>query len=115
MIRAQEDGYPESVTDGRQVYFDTGTSVSDTGLTPGATYFYRAWSQVSGSEQWSDAYVEVSVTTNSGPPSATVGGTVYRIDKLGILSPWLGLGALLTIAAIAGITLHKKLSISRVE
>jgi hypothetical protein len=101
MVRAKEGGYPDSVTDGRQVYFDTGTSVSDTGLSPETTYYYRAWSEVTGSQQWSSTYVQISATTGAAPPPpVAIGGDVYPVDKMGILLPWISLFlAILTIIA----------------
>jgi hypothetical protein len=101
MIRAKLGNYPVSVTDGRQVYFDTGTACSDTGLAPGTTYYYRAWSQVSGSEQFSDTSIEITVTTLGGGP-VSVGGDVHRADKLRILLPYLILATVTAIVAVSG-------------
>jgi len=64
-IQREEGSYPANKDDGTQVYFDTGSSKSDTGLTPGTTYYYRAWSYVQGSEQWSDDYAQDSATTTA--------------------------------------------------
>jgi hypothetical protein len=66
-IQRTEGGYPTYKDDGTQVYFGEGTSTSDTGLTPGTTYYYRAWSYVEGSEQWSDSYAQTLGTTGTGP------------------------------------------------
>jgi len=65
MVRRKQGSYPTSITDGTQVYFDTGTSVTDSGLEPNQTYYYRAWSEVtSGSlQQWSDDYAQISQAT----------------------------------------------------
>jgi hypothetical protein len=65
MIRRKQGSYPTSITDGTQVYFDTGTSVTDSGLEPRQTYYYRAWSEVSADslQQWSDDYAQVYQTT----------------------------------------------------
>jgi hypothetical protein len=65
-IQRKEGGYPTYKDDGTQVYFDEGSSISDTGLTPGTTYYYRAWSYVEGSEQWSDSYAQTLGTTGTG-------------------------------------------------
>ena len=94
LIVRKTGGFPADRNDGTQVYFGTGTSFSDTGLTPNTTYYYRAWSQVSGSEQWSDAYREVTATTAMAPPPTTtppiaVGGVVYPVNKAQVLAPWL--------------------------
>ena len=64
-IQRKQGGYPVSKDDGTQVYFSGGTNVSDTGLTPGTTYYYRAWSYVQGSEQWSDSYAQTLATTGT--------------------------------------------------
>jgi len=101
LIRRKTGGYPADRTDGVQVYFDTGTSYTDTELSPATTYYYRAWSQVSGSEQWSDGYTDASATTTDGPvvPPVAVGGTVYRVDKAQVLAPWLALFLVLSLSA----------------
>jgi hypothetical protein len=94
MVRRSTGGYPVDRNDGVLVYFDTGTSVADTGLTPGKTYYYSAWSEVTGSQQWSDSSRAATATTSTGPP-VVVGGTVYRVNKAQVVAPWLGLVTLL--------------------
>ncbi|MFC1942843.1 hypothetical protein ACFLWU_06495 [Chloroflexota bacterium] len=95
MVRRKTGSDPTSISEGVEVYFDTGTGVSDTGLSSNTTYFYSAWSEVTGSQQWSDAYATASATTGSGPPPlpppTAVGGTIYQINKAQVLAPWLGL------------------------
>ena len=71
-IQRKEGGYPADKNDGTEVYFDTGVGASDTELTPGTTYYYRAWSQVTGSTQWSDGYAQDTTTT--GLEGATISG-----------------------------------------
>ena len=66
-VQRKEGSHPAHKDDGTQVYFGEGTSVSDTGLNPSTTYYYRAWSYVQGSEQWSDNYAQASATTGSAP------------------------------------------------
>jgi len=44
LIRRKVDAYPSSITDGTLVYNSTGTSYVDSDVTPGNTYYYRAWS-----------------------------------------------------------------------
>jgi len=104
LIIRKTGGFPADRNDGVQVYFDTRTSFSDTGLTPGTAYYYRAWSHVAGSEQWSDGYIEVSATTGSTPPPTTtppvaVGGVVYPVNKAQVLAPWLTAGLIFTLVA----------------
>ena len=104
MVRRSTGAYPVDRDDGALVYFDTGTSVSDTGLTPDTLYYYRAWSYVTGSEQWSDNYQDAAVQTAPSPteptePPITIGGSVYPVNKLQVLAPWLGgLGVRILIA-----------------
>ena len=43
------------------------------------------------------------------PPSGAVGGEVYPIDKAAILLPWLGLGAVLILAAGTTLALSRRL------
>jgi hypothetical protein len=113
MVRRKEGDYPADINDGVEVYFDTGTSSADSGLTPETEYFYRAWSEVTGSQQWSDAYAAVATTTGTGgvpttpPPTPTaVGGIVLPVDKTRILAPWLALGVL-AVLAVAGTVLRR--------
>ncbi len=78
MIRRKIGDYPTDVTDGTQVYFDTGTTVTDSGLTPNTTYYYKAWSEVPGSEQWSDRFRPSRCDDgqrNTAP--VAVGGTIF--------------------------------------
>jgi len=44
MVRRKVGSYPTSVSDGDEVYFGTGESVSDDELTRCTHYYYRAWS-----------------------------------------------------------------------
>jgi hypothetical protein len=112
MIRRDTAGYPASINDGIQVYFDTGTSFTDTGLEPETTYYYRAWSEVTGSQQWSDSYADASATTPSGPTSpTTVGGTIFPINKMAIIVPWIGSLVIMSFAAAGTVLwLRRKLT-----
>ena len=74
IIRRRTDTYPTSPTDGTQAYYDTGSSFSDTGLTAGTTYYYRAWSR--GYEEgyysdYSDSYASASATAVGLPTART--------------------------------------------
>lgn len=44
MIRRKPDSYPTGLADGTEVYNSTGISYIDGDVTPGNTYYYRAWS-----------------------------------------------------------------------
>ena len=52
VIRYSYISYPISITDGTLLYNNTGTSVNNTGLTAGHTYFYSIWSFAS----WGSLY-----------------------------------------------------------
>jgi len=84
MIRRKTGGYPSSPTDGTQAYFSTGTSTTDTGLSPSTTYYYRAWAYDSNSGQYSTGYSQDYETTTSGPLSDwTVIAYLCGDDNLG--------------------------------
>lgn len=57
-IRGKDGSYPANRADGYEVYFDTGTTDSDTGLTGGHTYYYKAWGYATegGKDHYSDLY-----------------------------------------------------------
>ncbi len=100
MVRRSTTGFPASVTDGVQVYFDTGTGFTDTGLTHGAMYYYAAWSEVTGSQQWSNSSATVQMTAGGGP--VTIGGRVLPIDKVMVIEPYIlyCLGTLLLLSLV---------------
>lgn len=62
-IIRSETGYPTSITDGTQVYFDTGTSETDSDVDNGTTYYYSAW-----------GYTEDGTHTEYSPDYATISG-----------------------------------------
>ncbi|MBN1176863.1 MAG: hypothetical protein JXA51_04200 [Dehalococcoidales bacterium] len=101
LIRRDTSGYPADRNSGAEVYFDTGTTHQDTGLTPGTTYYYRSWSYVTGSEQWSDGYRDASAITTGEPevPPVAVGGTILQVNKAQVLAPWLVLFAVVVLTA----------------
>jgi len=98
--------YPSSRSDGTQVYFDAGASFSNTSLASGTTYYYSAWSEVTGSQQWSNTAAQASATTTGAPPPppAGVGGTIYPANKAIVLAPWIGLILALFLAIYSGIS-----------
>ena len=69
MVRRSTDMFPQTRNEGTQVYFGTGTSYTDAGLTNGTTYYYSAWSEVSndGLQQFSDGKAK-SQARPIGPP-----------------------------------------------
>lgn len=110
MVRRKTGGYPVDRSDGSQVYFGTGISFADSGLSAETTYYYRAWSEVTGSQQWSDNYAQASATTGSSPAEpVAVGGAIYPISKLSVLAPWLSLGFVaLSAAGLTAFWLRRK-------
>jgi hypothetical protein len=115
MIRRKTESYPVDVNDGIQVYFDTGTSVTDTGLAPNTTYYYKSWSEVTGSQQWSSGFAVVVVTTGEAPPPVTIGGQVNRVNKAEVLATYLSpVFIILTIVA-TGLYLRKRLIFSSLD
>jgi len=84
LIVRKEGGYPVDRGDGSEVYFGRGTSTSDMGLSQGTTCYYRAWSEVTGSRQWSDEYDEAQATT--GVTTATGTGTATFTASSGTIA-----------------------------
>ncbi|MFC1970586.1 hypothetical protein ACFLV0_01420 [Chloroflexota bacterium] len=106
MVRGKQGSYPTSISGGDEVYFGTDNTTPDTGLLPSTTYFYSAWSEVSGSQQWSDNPAQSNATTTSGAPTV-IGGLVLPVNKATVLAPWLFLGLILSLV-IARIALHMR-------
>ena len=98
MVRRKQGSHPTSISDGSEVYFSTGTSTSDTSLSADTTYFYSAWSEVSGSQQYSDAYATANATTSAAEAPTAIGGEVFPVDKPQVLAPWLFLFLMLSLA-----------------
>ena len=68
-IQRKTGGYPTSTNDGTTVYNLSGIHTEDTGLTPGITYYYRAWSYSTWNalQQWSDNNSSANTTTKHVP------------------------------------------------
>jgi hypothetical protein len=107
IVRRKTDGYPAHKYDGEAVYFDIGASFSDTGLKPMTTYYYAAWSEVSGSQQWSNSGLAVSTATLDGAP-VVVGGVVYPVNKAIILGPWCGGAVIIFLAVGAAVRFFRR-------
>ena len=104
MVRRKQGSHPTSVSDGSEVYFSTGDSTSDTSLSASTTYFYSAWSEVSGSQQYSDAYATANATTPAAAEAPiAIGGEVFPVDKPRVLAPWLFLFLMLSMAVAVGV------------
>lgn len=63
MVRRKTGSYPISTADGTQAYFDTASSTTDTSLSCGTIYYYRAWAYDSDSTYYSDSYSQDTETT----------------------------------------------------
>ncbi|EMR74269.1 protein of unknown function (DUF2341), partial [Thermoplasmatales archaeon SCGC AB-539-N05] len=73
-IQRKTGSYPTSVSDGTNVYNNTGTSHPDTSsLSEGTTYYYRAWSWNTTDSVWSTSNASAYNTTNNIPTIASEG------------------------------------------
>jgi hypothetical protein len=66
-IQRKTDGYPTFISDGTNVYNNTGTSYEDIGIAEGKTYYYSAWSYNISDNAWSLTYISAYNTTNNKP------------------------------------------------
>ena len=64
IIQMQQNGYPANVFEGTTVYFGIESATTVTALTPGTTYYFRAWGEGDGS--YSSGYTEDMATTLAG-------------------------------------------------
>lgn len=71
MIRRSPTSYPATPSSGTQVYFDTGTSDTDTSLTNGITYYYAAWSYANGEYSSDDANDSATPYAPTAPDCTT--------------------------------------------
>lgn len=79
-IQRKVGSYPTSITDGTNVYNDTGTTYSNTGLSPVTHYYYRAWGW--NSLEFSTGYASANNITTPSKPINFVGslsGTTLTI------------------------------------
>lgn len=56
--------YPTNYTDGEQIYFGTMSTVTHSNLTPGTSYYYRAWGESGGN--YSTTNASIMTTTYAG-------------------------------------------------
>ena len=70
LIRRKTTGYPTSYADGDQAYYGSASSTTNTGLSSGQIYYYRAWAYSTTSLLYSTGYAEDSEYTNPGDPSS---------------------------------------------
>jgi hypothetical protein len=89
-----------------------GASFTSSGL-PDDDYYWRVmstdqWGAASGWTYANGGAVAFHLDTSPPPPpSGTVGGTVFPVDKAALLLPWLGLGIAL-ILAVGGLILIRR-------
>lgn len=61
LIRWSTDTYPTTTSTGTELYENSGTTTTHSGVTPGLTYYYSAWGESSGN--YTAEYATVAVTT----------------------------------------------------
>jgi len=66
IIQMQQSAYPSSVLHGTTVYSGIESATTVTALTPGTTYYFRAWGE--GAGNYSAGYTEDMATTLAGSP-----------------------------------------------
>jgi len=69
-IRYKQVGFPVDREDGIPVYFGPGETTSISGLMPGVTYYFRAWSWREGNV-WAEGYSQDVATTSPTVAGAT--------------------------------------------
>ena len=80
MIRRSTSSYPSSPTSGTQVYYDTGTSHTDAGLSNGTTYYYSAWSWANATYSTNRATDWATPTAPAAPSCTTNAATAVTAD-----------------------------------
>ena len=78
LIRYKTTGYPNSTSDGTQIYLNTGTSYAHTPVSVNNTYYYSAWSQTTsgGITQYSSPVNMTATPTITAPQVTTSSATV---------------------------------------
>ena len=79
IIRRKAGSYPANAWDGIGVYSGTGTTTTDTGLSAGTAYYYRAWAR-DGADNYSRDAADLTKTTHYGltnPEEAYEEDSVY--------------------------------------
>lgn len=84
LIRYKTTGYPTGISDGTQIYLNTGTSYAHTPVSINYTYYYSAWSQTSsgGYTQYSSP-VNMTATPTITAPQVTTSpatGVTYSVS-----------------------------------
>jgi hypothetical protein len=104
LIMRKQGGYPANRLDGTQVYFDTGTSFTDTGVTGGIAYYYAAWSEVTADslQQYSDDAAQAKATP------LCLSASVATATGTGIATFTTSKGCITSLMAVAESTFRKK-------
>lgn len=79
LVRRRPGSYPVSITDGNSIYSGAGNSTTDTGLDPGTTYYYKAWS-LDGVSNYSTETDTATATTDyslTDPMNTTAADGVF--------------------------------------
>lgn len=63
LVRFAYDDFPDTTTDGTQVYLGASSTYTHAGLTPGKTYYYSVWGESGG--EYSAGYDTAMVTTSA--------------------------------------------------
>ena len=80
-VEKKQGSYPTSRTDGTNIYNGTGSTKQDTGLSPGAHWYYSVWSYNKTDNTYSVSYAQANTSTigNNAPtygtPNPTNGST----------------------------------------
>lgn len=69
VIQMGTGAYPTSLSDGTRVYYGKSSSTAVSNLTPGTSYYFRAWSE--SADSFSADYAEDMATTLAGTPKTT--------------------------------------------
>jgi hypothetical protein len=72
-IRYKTDSYPTSITDGIELYNDSGVSTSHTGLSDGVTIYYSAWG-------WNETYGLFSIDYAMTNGESTMDSVLVKIE-----------------------------------
>jgi len=98
MVRYKIGSYPANIGDGTQAYFDTASTVTVSGLTPGEHYYFSAWAHDSDSGLYSSGVAQDEDYTRPGIlPSLSVSDKRIKTDSEVDISWVLGVGGDITV------------------
>ena len=80
-VLRRDDRFPKDEQDGEVIYEGPGSSCTDEGLTPGATYYYRAFAR-SKDGVYQNSYCQVTGTVRTTQPLILMeAGSIVRIKE----------------------------------